>query len=161
AGHHRQRDRALLGRGRDVGLQEGVLRALAEGREAALRRRARRRAGHGDRLPARRPADHAGDRPHGPASHPASRRRLRTHAMTPISPDEVLNLYEYEKVREARREAVIALKQIRREAVGRYLSFVFENRDTVLFQIQEMVRAERIVDDATVADEIEAYNALP
>ena len=80
--------------------------------------------------------------------------------MKPVSPDEVLNLYEYEKVREARREAVIALKQIRRVAVGRYLSFVFENRDTVLFQIQEMIRAERIVDDAKVADEIEVYNAL-
>jgi hypothetical protein len=80
--------------------------------------------------------------------------------MKPISPDEVLNLYEYEKVREARRETIIALKQIRRVAVGRYLSFVFENRDTVLFQIQEMIRAERIVDDAKVADEIEVYNAL-
>ena len=80
--------------------------------------------------------------------------------MTPITPGEILNLYEYEKVREARRDAVIALKRVRRVTVGRYLSFVFENRDTVWFQIQEMIRAERIVDDEKVADEIAVYNGL-
>src|SRR5262249_47049593 len=72
----------------------------------------------------------------------------------------LLNLHEYEKVREARRHAVIELKQHRRVNVGRYLSFVFENRDTVWFQIQEMIRAERIVDDARVADELAVYNEL-
>jgi hypothetical protein len=80
--------------------------------------------------------------------------------MTPITPDEILNLYEYEKVRDARRDAVIALKRDRRVTVGRYLSFVFENRDTVWFQIQEMIRAERIVDDEKVADELAVYNGL-
>jgi hypothetical protein len=80
--------------------------------------------------------------------------------VTPITPGEILNLYEYEKVREARRDAVIALKRDRRVTVGRYLSFVFENRDTVWFQIQEMIRAERIVDDEKVADEITVYNGL-
>ena len=44
--------------------------------------------------------------------------------------------------------------------VGRYLSFVFDNRETVWFQIQEMIRAERIIDDAKVADEIGVYNGL-
>ena len=80
--------------------------------------------------------------------------------MTPITADELLNLYDYEKVREARRAAVIALKQRRRVTVGRYLSLVFENRDTVWFQIQEMIRAERIVDDEKVADELRVYNGL-
>jgi hypothetical protein len=80
--------------------------------------------------------------------------------MKPVTAAEILNLYEYEKVREGRRRAVIALKADRRVGVGRYLSFVFENRDTVWFQIQEMIRAERIVDDARVADEIAVYNAL-
>jgi hypothetical protein len=80
--------------------------------------------------------------------------------MKPIVPAEILNLYEYEKVREARRREVIALKAERRVEVGRYLSFVFENRETVWFQIQEMVRAERIVDDGKVAEEIEVYNTL-
>lgn len=80
--------------------------------------------------------------------------------MTPITRAEILNLYEYEKVREARRQEIIALKRARRVPVGRYLSFVFENRATVWFQIQEMIRAERIVDDARVADEIAVYNDL-
>jgi Protein of unknown function (DUF3501) len=80
--------------------------------------------------------------------------------MTPIAAADILNLYEYERVREGRRRAVIALKAERRVEVGRYLSFVFENRETVWFQIQEMIRAERIVDEAKVAEEIAVYNSL-
>lgn len=80
--------------------------------------------------------------------------------MTPIAAAEILNLYDYEKVREARRAAVIALKAERRVAVGRHLSFVFENRETVWFQIQEMIRAERLVDEAKIAEEIAVYNTL-
>jgi hypothetical protein len=80
--------------------------------------------------------------------------------MKPLTTAEILNLYDYEKVRDERRRAVIALKADRRVAAGRYLSFVFENRETVWFQIQEMVRAERIVDDAKIAEEVAVYNAL-
>jgi Protein of unknown function (DUF3501) len=80
--------------------------------------------------------------------------------MTPIAPAEILNLYDYERVRDARRRDVIALKAERRVGVGRWLSFVFENRQTVWFQIQEMVRAERLVDEAKIAEEIAVYNTL-
>jgi hypothetical protein len=73
---------------------------------------------------------------------------------------DVINFFEYEKVREDRRQRVIALKAKRRVAVGSHLSFVFENRTTVLFQIQEMCRAERIIDDARVQEEIDVYGAL-
>jgi len=73
---------------------------------------------------------------------------------------DILNFFEYEKVRDEMRRRVIALKRARRVAVGDYLSFVFENRDTVLFQIQEMCRTERITDDARVQDEIDVYGAL-
>ncbi len=55
---------------------------------------------------------------------------------------DVLNFFEYEKVRAEMRGRVIALKRVRRVPVGEHLSFVFENRDTVLFQIQEMIRIE-------------------
>jgi hypothetical protein len=78
----------------------------------------------------------------------------------PVTADEILNLYDYEAVRTARRQAVIALKADRRVAVGRYLSFVFENHETVWFQVQEMIRAERIVDPAKIAEELEVYNTL-
>ena len=73
---------------------------------------------------------------------------------------DVKNLYEYEKTREVARRQVIETKRRRRVAVGDRLSFLFENRETVLFQIQEMIRAERIVADDRVQDEIEVYNAL-
>ena len=73
---------------------------------------------------------------------------------------DVVNFFEYEKIRDERRHRVIELKGRRRVAVGAYLSFVFENRETLLFQIQEMCRAERIVDDARVQEEIDVYSAL-
>ncbi len=73
---------------------------------------------------------------------------------------DVLNFFEYEKLRDEMRRRVMALKRARRVSVGRYLSFLFENRDTVLFQIQEMCRAERITDDAKIQDEIDVYGAL-
>ena len=73
---------------------------------------------------------------------------------------DILNFFEYEKVRAEMRGRVIDLKRVRRVPVGEHLSFVFENRDTVLFQVQEMCRVERITDDARVQDEIDVYNAL-
>src|SRR5207249_9498039 len=77
-----------------------------------------------------------------------------------LETSEILNLVEYERVRETRRREIIELKKPRRVSVGRYLTFVFENRETVWFQVQEMVRAERIVDDAKIAEEVGVYNAL-
>jgi hypothetical protein len=80
--------------------------------------------------------------------------------MPEIELKHILNIAEYEKVREAKREAIIALKRNRRIEVGPNLSLVFENRDTVLFQIHEMVRTERLVDDRKIQDEIDAYRSL-
>jgi len=80
--------------------------------------------------------------------------------MKQLEQSEILNLVEYEKVRVERRREIVRLKQARRVSVGRYLTFVFENRATVWFQIQEMVRAERIVDESKIAEEIEVYNGL-
>jgi len=77
-----------------------------------------------------------------------------------LATSEILNLVEYERVREARRRELIEMKRPRRVQVGRHLTFVFENRETVWFQIQEMVRAERIVDEAKIAEEVEVYNSL-
>ncbi len=80
--------------------------------------------------------------------------------MQQIHLSEIKNLVEYEKARDAMRARVIELKKNRRVPVGDNLTFLFENRDTVLFQIQEMVRTERIVDEARIQEEIDAYNAL-
>jgi hypothetical protein len=66
----------------------------------------------------------------------------------------------YEKTRESFRRRIIEIKQARRVAVGDKVTLVFENRDTVIFQIQEMVRAESISDLDKVREEIEVYNEL-
>lgn len=73
---------------------------------------------------------------------------------------DVRNILEYERVRGEVRRRLIALKRRRRVPVGRHLCFVFENRETVLFQVQEMCRAERIVDEAKIQEEVDVYNAL-
>lgn len=80
--------------------------------------------------------------------------------MRKIELSEVKNIYEYEKIRNDFRNYIIDLKKKRRVAVGDRVSLVFENRDTVLFQIQEMMRAERMVDDDEIKFEVETYNQL-
>jgi len=80
--------------------------------------------------------------------------------MKKIQFNEIKNILEYEKIRETLRNHVIRLKKNRRLQVGDLISFLFENRETVIFQIQEMIRAERIVEDAKIQDEIDVYNQL-
>ncbi len=80
--------------------------------------------------------------------------------MKPIQRDEILSLGEYERLREPFRARVIASKRARRLSVGPWFSAVFENRDTVLLQIQEMLRTERITAEAGIAHEIQTYNEL-
>jgi len=73
---------------------------------------------------------------------------------------EILDIAQYEKVRESYRRRIIELKKRRRVAVGPNVTFVFENHDTVLSQIQEMMRAERLVNDDAIQHEINTYNQL-
>jgi len=80
--------------------------------------------------------------------------------MKAIARGEILGLADYETVRERFRNRVIAEKKIRRLGVGPNVSVVFENRDTVLLQIQEMLRTERITRPASVQHEIDTYNEL-
>jgi hypothetical protein len=80
--------------------------------------------------------------------------------MKKIDPAEVKDLTAYEKVREAMRADVIEHKKHRRVSLGPNLTLLFEDRATVLFQIQEMVRTERIVDDEKLKAEVETYNGL-
>ena len=55
---------------------------------------------------------------------------------------------------------MIELKKLRRVALGAVVSVVFENVDTVRFQIQEMARAERMLTDDAIQNELDAYNPL-
>lgn len=80
--------------------------------------------------------------------------------MRKVETSEILDLTAYEKIRADFLEKMIALKQPRRIHVGENLCFIFENRDTVIFQIQEMTRAERMVDEKALAEEVAVYNEL-
>jgi hypothetical protein len=80
--------------------------------------------------------------------------------MRPIDRNEILPIGAYEQVREHFRARVIAEKRPRRVKVGDHLSAVFENRDSVLLQIQEMLRTERISSEPAIKHEIETYNEL-
>lgn len=80
--------------------------------------------------------------------------------MKPIERNEVLGLADYEAIRDPFRARVIKEKKARRVTLGEHASCIFENRDTVLMQIQEMLRTERITREASVLHEIETYNEL-
>jgi hypothetical protein len=80
--------------------------------------------------------------------------------MKPVERAEVLGIADYEMIRDRFRARVIEEKKRRRVALGAQASCVFENRDTVLLQIQEMLRTERITREAAVLHEIETYNEL-
>ena len=74
--------------------------------------------------------------------------------------DDIADLRAYEREREEFRTHVIALKKRRRVGVGPFMTLVFENRDTIRFQIQEMARIERLATDAAIENELRAYNPL-
>ena len=80
--------------------------------------------------------------------------------MKPVARQEILDLTAYEKARPAVRESMLAVKAPRRIHLGEALTFLFENRDTMRYQVQEMVRAERMVDEEAIAHELETYNEL-
>lgn len=77
-----------------------------------------------------------------------------------ITANDLISYEEYERQREAFRANIIALKQRRRISIGPLITIIFENRETLQFQIQEMIRAERIVDPAKIQDELDVYNGL-
>jgi hypothetical protein len=74
--------------------------------------------------------------------------------------DDIADLRAYERERDEFRRHVIELKRRRRASVGTIVTFVFENRDTVRFQIQEMARVEKIITDEGIGQELAAYNPL-
>src|SRR5262245_29609935 len=80
--------------------------------------------------------------------------------MNKVALEDIVGNAAYERERQQRRERIIELKRNRRVSVGDKVSLVFENRDTVIFQIQEMMRAEKISDLDKIREEIEVYNEL-
>jgi hypothetical protein len=67
---------------------------------------------------------------------------------------------EYERERDAFRRHIIDVKKRRRVALGTLMTLVFENTDTMRWQVQEMARVERMLRDEQIEYELETYNAI-
>jgi len=80
--------------------------------------------------------------------------------MNKLTLDDIIDQREYEREREQFRSEVIALKKLRRIAIGPIVTVVCENATTVRFQIQEMARAEKMTTDEQIEVELATYNPL-
>ena len=80
--------------------------------------------------------------------------------MKPITFEETLSLADYERVRARLRPLFIHEKERRRLTLGSHLTFIFENAETVWYQVQEMIRTEKMTARAAVQHEIDTYNEL-
>ncbi len=74
--------------------------------------------------------------------------------------EEIVDYQTYEDCRTERRRQAMAVKAPRRIHLGEQLTFLFENHDTMRYQIQEIMRAEKIVRDAAISQELITYNDL-
>lgn len=80
--------------------------------------------------------------------------------MSRVSREEILDFLTYEDSRDAIRESAIATKEQRRVLVSGVLCFLFENHETVRYQVLEMVRVERLVREKDIQHELRTYNEL-
>ena len=80
--------------------------------------------------------------------------------MQKLAPGDLLSLEQYARERTALRARVLDHKQRRQLAVGPSTTWCFEDRLTIQYQVQEMLRAERIFEPEGIAQELAAYNPL-
>ncbi len=80
--------------------------------------------------------------------------------MKRVERNEILPLGDYEGIRERFRARIMEHKKSRRLTLGDEMSMVFEDHDTVLWQIQEMLRTERITNEGAIRHELDTYNEL-
>jgi Protein of unknown function (DUF3501) len=80
--------------------------------------------------------------------------------MSKIERGTLLSLEAYARERNAFRARVIEHKKLRTVALGDHITLIFEDELTIRYQVQEMLRIERIFEDAGIQEELEAYNPL-
>lgn len=80
--------------------------------------------------------------------------------MKPVTREELVDYQTYQDQREAFRKQIFAIKRPRRIHLGDSLTFLFENRDTIRYQVQEMMRAEQLVRESEIQHELETYNEI-
>ena len=77
-----------------------------------------------------------------------------------ITPDSLMSLEAYSKWRKVNKPAVIAQRKLRSVRLGEHINLQFESETTIRYQIQEMLRIEKIFEEEGIAQEIEAYAPL-
>jgi hypothetical protein len=77
-----------------------------------------------------------------------------------ITADSLMMLETYAKVQHEVRARMIAHKKNRKVHLGEHVTLIFEDELTVRYQIQEMLRAEKIFEEAGTLDELDAYGSL-
>ena len=80
--------------------------------------------------------------------------------MPPITRDSLMSLEAYAKARGDFRARVLAHKKARNVHLGEHVTLLFEDELTIRYQIQEMLRIEKVFEDAGIQDELDAYNPL-
>lgn len=80
--------------------------------------------------------------------------------MPKVQRSEIMDLQSYDRERARLRPAAMEAKEVRRIHVGPHLTFLFENRETIRYQIHEMIRAERLFREEEIAHELDTYNEL-
>ena len=80
--------------------------------------------------------------------------------MKKVTREEIVDFITYGDLRDDMRAKVLEIKRERRYHAGEHLTFLFENADTVLYQIQEMMRIENIVRESDILHELETYNEV-
>ncbi len=80
--------------------------------------------------------------------------------MQKLSPDSLMTLEAYAKARKEFRAQVIAHKKNRTVHLGEHVTLIFEDALTIRYQVQEMLRVERIFEEQGIRDELDAYNPL-
>ncbi|MBY4677347.1 DUF3501 family protein [Marinobacterium arenosum] len=80
--------------------------------------------------------------------------------MTPLKRSDLWSLEVYAGARPEFRRRVMAHKRDRQLSLGEHVRLLFEDRLTIHYQIQEMLRVERIFEAAAIQDELDAYNPL-
>jgi len=77
-----------------------------------------------------------------------------------VKREEIIDYQTYSEIRDEIRDEIMKIKTSRRIHLGQYLTFLFENHETIKYQIQEITRAERTVRESSIQEEIAVYNSL-
>jgi len=80
--------------------------------------------------------------------------------MAKLTRDSLMTLEAYAKARKDFRARVIAHKKARTVHLGEHVTLIFEDQLTIQYQVQEMLRVEKIFEEAGIQDELDAYNPL-